>query len=89
MAQHPPTRRYPAGTAANSWEWRAACEIGANCHGNNNTLAALRSFVTATGTTPIFVLNMLTSTLSEQIAFLTAAAAYGLGPSKIELGNED
>jgi hypothetical protein len=84
------------GTSANLWNWSQ----GRIVHGppglgytpghphpplRINRIAAV---VRASGATPMFDLNLVTSTLSDQLAMLTAAHAAGLPVIRVELGNE-
>ena len=89
--------RYPAGTLANYWDWRAGWvqkDIGKLPHGwsnlkpNFNTLEDLKIGVDATGATPLFVLNMLHSTLDNELEMLRAARKLGMPIKLVELGNE-
>jgi len=84
--------RYPAGTAAQYWDWPNGCEFGdtKHCGTVNNTVQALASFVAATGVKPTVVVNMLTDPkgLPSQLAFLAAIEAAGVAINAIELGNE-
>ena len=93
----PGTLRYPAGTLANYWDWRRGGIDTATPdlpHGWEKTNAKpygikeLKIVYQATGATPIFVLNMLTSTLEEQMALLRAAKEAELPVDYVELGNE-
>ena len=89
--------RYPAGTIANYWDWRAGWvqkNVGELPHGWSNLnpnpykLEDLKKAVDAVNATPLFVLNMLHSTLDEQMEMLRAAQKLGLPVKAIELGNE-
>ena len=89
--------RYPAGTLANYWDWRTGWvqkSVGKLPHGwsnlrpNFNMLEDLKKGVDATGATPLFVLNMLHSTLDEQLEMLRAAKKLGMPVKLVELGNE-
>lgn len=98
-ALRPSTLRFPAGTAANYWDWKQGCEkshsellafsAGSECKGKG--LSKLEDFAataTAAGAEVVFVLNMLTDTLDSQIEFLTHAQSLGLKVRYVELGNE-
>jgi hypothetical protein len=88
--------RYPAGTIANYWDWReggfiAREKIPPSLRGAKfppYRVAELRKACDLTGARPVFVLNLLTSTLEEQLAFLRAAHGAGLPVERVELGNE-
>ena len=93
----PGTIRYPAGTLANYWDWRRGGIDTATPdlpHGWEKTNAKpygikeLKTVYGETGATPIFVLNMLTSTLDEQLALLRAVKEAELPVTYVELGNE-
>jgi hypothetical protein len=87
----PATYRFPAGTAANYWDWKAGCQQGSNkCGTIVNKVEDLASFLqSSTSTiTPILVVNMLTDTLASQLQFLDAAKNAGVPIEVIELGNE-
>jgi hypothetical protein len=80
--------RYPAGTAGNYWDWEKGCQQGDSCTVDNK-LPAYKAMVDAAGVAPLFVVNMLTSTLADQLACLAAAAAAGGGrpsPSPVPAG---
>jgi hypothetical protein len=93
---HPGHLRYPAGTIANYWDWRAGWfKTGAEApYGlgkatpNPYRLEDLKRACVACGAEPQIVLNLLTSTLDEQIEMLRAARDLGLTVSRVELGNE-
>ena len=89
--------RYPAGTVSNYWDWRTgwfrkdATKLPhgwGNAKPNPYKLEDLKIAVDATGATPLLVLNMLTSTLDDQMEMLRAARKLGLPVKTIELGNE-
>ena len=89
--------RYPGGTLANYWNWRAGWvqkDVGELPHGwsrlkpNPNKLEDFKVAIDATGATPLFVLNLLHSTLDEQLEMLRAAKKLGLPIQLVELGNE-
>jgi hypothetical protein len=96
----PGTLRYPGGAIANYWVWQtgAVAQPAQTCHSGATkparvstygfTLQTLKDLVTATGTTPIFDLNVLNSTLSDQMAMLHSAATLGIPVRYVELGNE-
>jgi len=96
----PGTLRYPGGAIANYWAWQTGtvtqpaqtCQSGATKPGRVRTygftLKTLKDLVAATGTIPIFDLNVLNSTLSDQMAMLHSAATLGIPVRYVELGNE-
>lgn len=99
QAFRPGTLRYPGGTIANYWHWQTGtvdqpAQTADNTAGPGSTftygftLQTLRSIVQETGTTPVFDLNVLTSSLTDQLAMLEHASALGIPVRYIELGNE-
>jgi hypothetical protein len=97
------TLRYPGGTIANYWHWQSGTvdqptqttddtgqieNVPGSTHTYGFTLRTLRSIVQETGTTPVFDLNVLTSSLADQLAMLRRASALGIPVRYIELGNE-
>jgi hypothetical protein len=97
QAFRPGTLRYPGGTIANYWSWQTgtvdqpaqtADHTAGTTFTYGFTLQTLRSIVRETGTTPVFDLNVLTSSLPDQLAMLERARALGIPVRYIELGNE-
>jgi len=91
----PGNLRYPGGTLANYWNWRAGAPLqhpGAPKWSKGEPipyrLEELKLAVDATGAQPILVVNMLTSTIEEQLAMLRRARDLGLAVRYVELGNE-
>lgn len=91
---NPQNLRYPGGTNANYWDWKTGWikegterKEWKNLPVNKNTLADFSKAILEKDT-PVFVLNMLTSTLQEQLAMLREAVKTGLPVKLIELGNE-
>jgi len=102
-AVKPGTLRWPGGTGANYFQWRdgypvpeTAVPKGKKCppseceiDGFRFTLAVLAAAYRSTRATPIFDLNIMTSTLAQQIDMLKAARTADKLPVKyVELGNE-
>jgi hypothetical protein len=98
-AIEPGTLRWPGGTGANYFQWRkgypqppsgepcAASECEAD--GFHFTLADVAAAYRQSGAIPIFDLNIMTSTLAQQIDMLKAALhTYKLPVRYVELGNE-
>lgn len=93
-----PTRllRIPTGTAAQWIEWRTGrfvdrpgspfAKIGPERR--PVTMTDWATLVRTTGATPVWDLNVLTSTLDEQLAMLATAKRLGMPVRYIELGNE-
>lgn len=95
----PGTLRWPGGTGANYFQWRKGYPqppSGQTCadhecetDGFRFTLADLAAAYKASGAIPIFDLNIMTSTLTQQIDMLKAAKNTDKLPVKyVELGNE-
>jgi hypothetical protein len=98
-AIEPGTLRWPGGTGANYFQWRKGYPqppSGQTCSdhecetdGFQFTLADLAAAYKASGAIPIFDLNIMTSTLTQQIDMLRAAKnTYKLPVKYVELGNE-
>lgn len=95
---HPGNIRVFGGTSANLWGWREGRLIGPTLPGvkgyraggpnNRVDLSALLGVTRAAGATPLFDLNMVSSTLSDQIDMLHAAQRLGAPIKRVELGNE-
>ena len=91
----PGTLRFPGGSFSNLYEWKTGY-FSAQAPGNFKwalkrapfTLNDLRTALLASKAKPIFVLNMLTSTLGDQLAMLKRAQQMGLPVDYVELGNE-
>lgn len=86
--------RYPGGTIANYWDWNTGWFLPDAQPGFLKLsplpyrLQDLQTVAQVTGANPIYVLNMLTSTLDYQLEMLRSAKAIGLPVQLIELGNE-
>jgi hypothetical protein len=92
----PATLRYPAGTLANYWDWRTGWFVKSPKppHGLGrikptvNRLGDFRLGLDAAHAEPLFDLNLMTATLSDQLAMLRRARSLGLPVRYVELGNE-
>ena len=94
------TIRYPGGTIANYWDWQyGSVNQPATISGTGRfkpgrvrdygfTLQTLQGIVRETGASPVFDLNLPTSTLPDQLLMLHAAQNLGIPVRYIELGNE-
>ena len=97
--------RYPGGTNANYWDWRKGWFQPGRWPAEkpkpvDDKIGVFKTGLTAAGSAPLFVLNVLTyqgavgsaalngAMLRGQTAFLRAAAAAGMPVTKVELGNE-
>jgi hypothetical protein len=95
-ALDPGTLRYPGGT--NFFQWKLGLLVdppsGSPCASSSTssafrfTLPDLLAAYKATRAAPVFVLNVMTSTLSCQISMLRKARQIGLPVDYVELGNE-
>lgn len=93
---HPQNIRFPGGTNANYWNWKNGwIKTDIPIRKEWQTLPAipyklsdLKVAYDATHATPVFVLNLLTSTLPEQLEMLHSAQQLGIPVELIELGNE-
>jgi len=95
--------RYPGGTESQYFDWQTGRSVPASLWANGtlfnhsyigNTphisypLSELLFFYQQTNIKPIFCLNLLTKTLSNQIQMLQTASSLGIPVEYIELGNE-
>ncbi len=96
---NPLLMRYPGGTVANYWDWKKGFVMDNLPEDTPLGLKNIKMKVSATldefkiasdqsGFTPVFVLNMETSSLDYQMEMLRYAKAIGLKVQYIELGNE-
>ncbi|HEX8769489.1 MAG TPA: hypothetical protein VF711_01830, partial [Acidimicrobiales bacterium] len=92
----PPALRVFGGTTANYWDWRGGWFVPdvelprdlASLPRMNVSLDKWKALLTAAGASPVFDLNIVTSTLEDQLAMLKAAEDLGLPVKRVELGNE-
>jgi len=85
----PGTLRWPGGTSANYFQWQQGVPVPGSADGFRFTLADLAAAYRSTGATPIFDINVMTSSLAQQIDMLkTAQDTYKLPVKYVELGNE-
>ena len=93
--------RYPGGGIANYWDWNIGWidqdlkedqmlwwMMGLQASEDRFTLEDLADLYAETGVPPIFVLNMITRDLENQLERLQHAQSLGIPIEKIELGNE-
>jgi hypothetical protein len=78
--------RYPGGNVANSFNWVTGKDDDGS--GTANTLADIAALHSSGGYDILFVPNMLTKTLQNQLDMLAAANALGIPIKFVELGNE-
>jgi len=100
----PGTIRYPGGAISNYWDWQTGSvnqppSTTTTLTGETKTtqgrkrtygftLSTLKQLTSATGAVPIFDLNVMTSTLEDQLQMLRTAAQLGIPVRYVELGNE-
>jgi hypothetical protein len=93
----PGTLRFPGGTNANFFQWKAgfpvdppagSCLSAAAGGAFRFTLSDLLTAYRATKAPPVFDLNVMTSDLSCQMQLLERARQLGLPVRYVELGNE-
>ena len=94
------TIRYPGGAISNYWDWQngsvnqPAITTGTGkikpgrVQNYGFTLRTLLGIVRETGDTPVFDLNLLSSTLPVQLQMLHTAQSLGIPVRYVELGNE-
>jgi hypothetical protein len=88
--------RFPAGTTANYWDWKRGWLVDSadipygmdKVSPNYYYISDLKILYDADGTVPVFVLNMLTSDLENQLEMLREARRIGLPVKFVEMGNE-
>ena len=93
----PGTLRYPGGTGANFFQWKAGLSVNppAGSCVSSTTSGAFRfrlpdlvKAYRATKAPPVYDLNVMTSSLSCQLQLLRRARQLGLPVRYVELGNE-
>ncbi|WKN43756.1 hypothetical protein [Tunicatimonas pelagia] len=97
------TIRYPGGTIGNYWDWDRGwldpdvpdslmipwvVSHGLTRSDQRYTLEDLERLTRRTGTTPVFMLNMLSKDLEHSLRNLRKAQALGMTIKYVELGNE-
>lgn len=96
-ALKPGTLRYPGGTNANFFQWKAGFPVdppAGSCVSSpagstfRFTLSDLKKAYSATKAPPVFDLNVMTSDMNCQIQMLQRARHLGLPVKYVELGNE-
>src|SRR5262249_35021154 len=88
--------RYPGGGVANWWNWKTGWFVNSHSLPRTykimtplrNTLDSLKKVCDASGAIPMFVLNMVSSQMINQLQMLDSANAMGLPVKYVELGNE-
>ncbi|MBA3647145.1 MAG: T9SS type A sorting domain-containing protein [Chitinophagales bacterium] len=90
------TLRYPGGSIANWWDWKKGWFIDRkdlpqkykDLAPKANTLENFKKTLDSCHATTVYDLNMMTSTVSDQIKMLMHAQSIGMDVTYIELGNE-
>lgn len=97
---NPQFLRYPGGTVSSIWDWKKGGFVDnlpeealeERDVGKRDivtaTLEEFKTAIDATGATPVFVLNMVTSDLKDQLEMLRHAKQIGMTVTYVELGNE-
>jgi hypothetical protein len=95
-ALRPEAIRVFGGTTANYWDWRTGSLLRtvalpkdlATLPPAGMTLERWKAMLDEAGAAPIFDLNVVSSTLTDQLAMLRAAQSMGMAVHRVELGNE-
>ncbi|MEP7128079.1 MAG: T9SS type A sorting domain-containing protein [Chitinophagales bacterium] len=95
-AMNPKVIRFPSGGNANWWDWKTGWFVNNPNSPNHkpneapeyNTLENFKKLLDATDAVPLFVVNMISSTLAYQLEMLHYADSLGIAIKYIELGNE-
>jgi len=95
---YPKIIRYPGGTIANYWDWQNGGmeqkempnypKPFAKLRHTRNDLRELKFIVNKTHSDAVFVLNMITRNVDDQINMLKQAQSLGIPIKWVELGNE-
>jgi alpha-L-arabinofuranosidase len=82
----PEILRYPGGTITHSWDWEKGIKIGSSTP--PHPVKDIKTMVDATDASFVFVLDILNSSLDNQVDMLRAIEKLGVSINYIELGNE-
>lgn len=100
---NPKLLRVPGGTESNYWDWKKGGLVDnvkeemagypinfreKKLRYDRSKLEDMREGMKATNTTPIFVLNLASSSLESQLEMLQTARDLGMPVKYVELGNE-
>lgn len=81
--------RYPGGTITHDWDWRTGtAKTKKNAKDFVHPLEDLKKLLTATGVKVVFDLDIVHSTVDDQLEMLHTAQSLGIAVDYIELGNE-
>jgi hypothetical protein len=83
----PQMLRYPGGTVTHSWDWRQGV-ITTRKPKAVHKISNVAKLAEATSTRFVFVLDVITSSIEDQIAMLMTLKKSGLAITHVELGNE-
>lgn len=84
----PQTIRYPGGTVTHGWHWRTGTHKDPLPEDFIHPIEDVKKLVDLTGVKIVFDLDVVYSTLEDQLAMLEKANALGVDVEFIELGNE-
>ncbi|WP_111708649.1 glycosyl hydrolase [Lutibacter citreus] len=79
--------RYPGGTLTHKWNWKTGKKKGLN-NSNTHPIEDIKKLVDATNVEMIYVLDIVHSTIDDQLLMLNSIKELGLAIKYIELGNE-
>lgn len=77
--------RYPGGTVTYSWDWVQGIKSGGSVP---HPIQDIKKLVTACNSKMIFVVDILTRSLDDQLLMLTSIKNLGIPIEYVELGNE-
>jgi alpha-L-arabinofuranosidase len=78
--------RYPGGTVTHSWDWRKG--VPTTRKTDPHPLSDLKILQDKTNAKIVFVLDIVNSTLADQLTMLKTAKNLGINVEYIEMGNE-
>ncbi|HRN72156.1 MAG TPA: glycosyl hydrolase [Ginsengibacter sp.] len=87
LALKPDMIRYPGGTVTHKWDWREGWVPGRN-NSVKHPLSHLAELSSYTNTKVMFDLDIVNSTVEDQIELLQTAEGLGIEIKYLELGNE-
>ncbi|MCO6497997.1 MAG: hypothetical protein J5I50_10070 [Chitinophagaceae bacterium] len=80
--------RYPGGTITHGWNWRTGKFNKQGKNDYSHPIEDLKKLVDATGAEVVFDLDVVNSSVSDQIEMLQKARTLGIDIKYLELGNE-
>ncbi|MCO6497998.1 MAG: glycosyl hydrolase 53 family protein [Chitinophagaceae bacterium] len=84
----PEVIRYPGGTVAHGWNWRTGTHIKPEPKDFVHPIADVKDLINKTGVRIVFNLDIVYSSLDDQVEMLNTAKSMGVKIEFIELGNE-